>query len=128
VYRATIRSIEVNGIPKASIQRKPIGRTNNFMASQLERVNVCCEEFGFRANVLKTNLPYVPDAVQPVDYMPAAAEEGTDALPALGVAATVGLRLEAEKQRNKTVAKLKIDVQSSMLRYGRPFPLNQRRK
>jgi hypothetical protein len=86
------------------------GRTTNFMAWKLERVNICCKEFGFLANVLKTNLPYVPDAVQPEDYMPAAAEEGADALPALGVAAIAGLRLEAEKQWNKTVAKLKIDA------------------
>jgi hypothetical protein len=45
------------------------GRTNNFMAWKLERVNVCCKEFGYLANVLKTNLPYVPDAVQPEDNM-----------------------------------------------------------
>jgi hypothetical protein len=85
-------------------------RTNNFVAWKLERVNFCCKEFGFLANVLKTNLPYVLDAVQPEDYMPATAEAGADALPALGVAAIAGLRLEAEKQRNKTVAKLKIDA------------------
>jgi hypothetical protein len=60
------------------------GRTNNFMAWKLERINVYCKEFGFLANVLKTNDPYVPDAVLPEDYMPAAAEEGAEPLPALG--------------------------------------------
>ena len=55
------------------------------MAWKLERVNVCCKEFGFLANVLKTNEPYVPAAVQTADYMPAPAGEGEEPLPALGV-------------------------------------------
>ena len=41
------------------------GRLNNFMAWKTERLNVCCKEFGFLANVLKTNEPYVPDPVHP---------------------------------------------------------------
>ena len=86
------------------------GRQNNFMAWKLERINVCCKEFGFLANVLKTNEPYVPAAVQPADYMPAPQPEGEDPLPALGAAAIAGLRLDSEKQRNKVIAKLKIEA------------------
>ena len=68
------------------------GKQNTFMAWKLERVNVCCKEFGFLANVLKTNEPYVPEAVQPADYMPAEAQEGADPLSALGAAAIAALR------------------------------------
>ena len=59
--------------------------------------------------MLKTNEPYVPEAVQPADYMPAEAEERADPFPAIGAAAIAALRLEAEKQR-KTVGKLKTDA------------------
>lgn len=83
------------------------GRLNNFMAWKLERINTCCKEFGFLANVLKTNEPYVPPAVQPADYMPALAADGEDPLPALTAAAVASLRLESEKGRNKAIAKLK---------------------
>ena len=86
------------------------GRMNNFMSWKSERLNVCCKEFGFLANVLKTNEPYLPEAVQPIDYMPAVAQEGIEPLPALGAAAIAALRLEAEKQRNKIISKLKSDA------------------
>ena len=86
------------------------GRMNNFMSWKSERLNVCCKEFGFLANVLKTNEPYLPEAVKPIDYMPAVAQEGDEPLPALGAAAIVALRLEAEKQRNKIICKLKSDA------------------
>ena len=86
------------------------GRLNNFMAWKTERLNVCCKEFGFLANVLKTNEPYVPDPVQPADNMPAAADEGEEQLPALGAAAIAALRLDAEKLRNKAISKLKDDA------------------
>ena len=86
------------------------GRQNNFMAWKPERTNVCCKEFGFLANVLKTNEPYVPAAIQPADYMPAPAAGGEEPLPPLGAAAIAGLRLDSEKQRNKVIAKLKVEA------------------
>ena len=86
------------------------GRQNNFTASKLERVNVCCKEFGFLANVLQTNEPYEPAAGQPADYMPAPAGEGQEPLPALGATAIAGLRLDSERQRNKVIAKLKVEA------------------
>ena len=86
------------------------GRLNNFMAWKTERLNVCCKEFGFLANVLKTNEPYVPDPVQPADYMQAAADEGDEQSPALGAAAIAALRLDAKKLRNKAISKLKDDA------------------
>ena len=85
------------------------GRSNNLMAWKTERLNVCCKEFGFLANVLKTNQPYVPDPVQPADYMPAAADEGDEQLPALA-AAIAALRLDKEKLRSKAISKLKDDA------------------
>ena len=94
------------------------GRQNNFMAWKLDRTNVCCKEFGFLANVLKTNEPYVPAAVQPADYMPAPAAEGEEPLPPLGAAAIAGLRLDSEKQRNKVIAKLKVEAPKS---YATPW-------
>ena len=46
--------------------------------------------------ILKTTEPYVPDQVQPADYLPAAADEGEEQLPTLGAAAIAALRLDAE--------------------------------
>ena len=97
-------------VPKDMPLMLQFGRTNNFIAWKTEQINLCCKEFGFLANVLKTNEAYIPEAVVPADYMPADAEDGADPLPALGAAAIAGLRLEAEKQRNKAVSKLKEDA------------------
>ena len=103
------------------------GRLNNFMAWKTERLNVCCKEFGFLANVLKTNEPYVPDPVQPADYMPAAADEGEEQLPALGAAAIAALRLDAEKLRNKAISKLKDDA-PKLKRFGKHCRWNRKKK
>ena len=78
------------------------GKQNNFMAWKLERVNICCKEYGFLANVLKTNEPYVPEAVQPADYMPAEAEEGADPLPALGAAAIAAQHSDSKLRSSET--------------------------
>ena len=52
---------------KAAAKEGPMmlhfGKSNNFMAWKMDTVNVCCKEFRFLANVLKTNEPYIPDAV-----------------------------------------------------------------
>ena len=85
------------------------GRLNNFMAWKTERLNRKLQRIRFLAN-LKTNEPYVPDPVQPADYMQAAADEGDEQSPALGAAAIAALRLDAKKLRNKAISKLKDDA------------------
>ena len=64
----------------------------------------CSIEFGFQANVLKSNVIYVPPAVAAADYTPAI----IGGKPALTAASLATLRLEAEKQRNKEVHQLKL--------------------
>ena len=79
------------------------GKENNFHAWRLSQIDRCSIEYGFQANVLKNNVPYVPPAIVPADYTPpAVAGEAALAAAALGL-----LRVDAEKQRNKEVLRLK---------------------
>ena len=82
------------------------GKLNNFTAWREEQKKLCSAEFGFQANVLSTNEPYVPAAVIEDDFMP----PDTPGMPALTAAAVGSLRLEAEKSRNKEVRLLKLSL------------------
>ena len=46
------------------------GKEKNFQAWKLYKIDRCSIEYGFQANVLKTNLPYVPPAIVAADYTP----------------------------------------------------------
>ena len=85
------------------------GKSNNFQEWRLRQIDVCGKEFGFLANVMKTNVPYVPPAVVPTDYTPAAPVDGEAQAGQAGLnaAAIALLRVDAEKQRNKEISKLK---------------------
>ena len=85
------------------------GKANNFIAWKLEQIEICAVEFGFQANIIKTNETYVPPAVTEADYMPPAAAAGA-AITALTPAGMAALRLEAEKERNKEVRALKLSL------------------
>ena len=80
------------------------GTKNNFNTWRLLQIDRCTIEFGFQANILKNNVPYVPPGVTAADYTPAA----IDGEPALTAASLATLRLEAEKQRNKEIHQLKL--------------------
>jgi hypothetical protein len=82
------------------------GKENNFITWKLEQIEICSVEFGFQANVLKTNMAYVPPAVVEADYVPPA-EAGHAALTA---ASLTTLRLDAEKERNKEVRDLRLSL------------------
>ena len=58
----------------------------------------CRERFGPIANVVKTNVPYVHRQVIDEDYLP-------DNILGLTAASIMSLRVEAEKDRNRTVLK-----------------------
>ena len=79
------------------------GKANNFPQWKLCQIDICVKEFGFQANVLKNNVAYVPPAVTAADYTPAMLEGE----PALTAAAITSLRVDAERQRNKEISKLK---------------------
>lgn len=91
------------------------GKLNNFQEWRLRQIDICGKEFGFLANVMKTNVAYVVPAVIVSDYMPAvipqvAVAEGEvaqAAQAALNAASITLLRVDAEKHRNKEVARLK---------------------
>lgn len=91
------------------------GKSNNFQEWRLRQVDLCGKEFGFLANVMKTNVAYVVPAVTVADYMPgvipqveaAEGEVAQAAQAALNAASIAVLRLDAEKHRNKEVARLK---------------------
>ena len=82
------------------------GTGNNFNTWRLCQIDRCGIEYGFQANVLKTNVAYVPPAVTAIDYTPPAIEGE----PALTAASLATLRLEAEKQRNKEIHMLKLSM------------------
>ena len=79
------------------------GKENNFQAWKLHQIDRCSIEYGFQANVLKNNLPYVPPAIVSADYTPPVVAGEA----ALAAAALTLLRVNAEKQRNKEVLRLK---------------------
>ena len=82
------------------------GTGNNFNTWRLCQIDRCGIEYGFQANVLKTNVAYVPPAVTAIDNTPPAIEGE----PALTAASLATLRLEAEKQRNKEIHMLKLSM------------------
>jgi hypothetical protein len=62
------------------------GKANNFQEWRLRQIDICGKEFGFLANVMKTNVPYVVPAVAISDYTPpeqveAVAGEEAQAMP-----------------------------------------------
>ena len=81
------------------------GKLNNFQEWRLRQVDLCGKEFGFLANVMKTNVAYVVPAVTVADYMPgvipqveaAEGEVAQAAQAALNAASIAVLRLDAEK-------------------------------
>ena len=79
------------------------GKENNLQAWRLFQLDRCSMEYGFQANVLKNNVPYVPPAILPADYTPPAIAGEAP----LAAAALTLLRVDAEKQRNKEVLRLK---------------------
>jgi hypothetical protein len=79
------------------------GKDNNFSAWKLLQIDRCSIEFGFQANILKNNVPYVPPAIVAADYTPSV----TEGEAALNAAALSSLRVDAEKQRNKEILRLK---------------------
>lgn len=91
------------------------GKLNNFQEWRLRQIDICGKEFGFLANVMKTNVAYVVPAVIVSDYMPAvipqvAAGEGEvaqAAQAALNAASITLLRVDAEKHRNKEASRLR---------------------
>jgi predicted lactoylglutathione lyase len=95
---STLKSEDVKG--KLILQ---FGKENNFTAWKLSQIDRCSIEFGYQANVLKNNVAYVPPAIAAADYTPPAIEGEA----ALSSAALTQLRVDAEKQRNKEVLRLK---------------------
>jgi hypothetical protein len=85
---------------KVSLQ---FGKANNFHVWRLFQFDRCSIKFGFQANVLKNNVPFVPPAIVAADYTPLLAPEEAQ-LPAAALAL---LRVDVEKQRNKEVLRLK---------------------
>ena len=87
------------------------GPGNNYEAWKLDVTVDMRREFGFLGNVCKTNVAYVIPAVVPADYVPPLeeVEEGEEPSAPLPAAAIARLREEAEKERNKRVAKMKGD-------------------
>ena len=68
------------------------GKENSLQAWKLFQLGRCSIEYGFQANVLKNNVPYVPPAILPADYTPPAiAGEAS-----LAAAALTLLRVDAE--------------------------------
>ena len=79
------------------------GKTNNFMHWKVVQTVVCIKLFGKQANVMKNNVPYVVPAVELEDYTPLVPEGGVQ----INNAQIALLRMEAEKTRNKVVARFK---------------------
>lgn len=79
------------------------GKENNFHAWELYQIDRCSIEFGYQANVLKNNVPYVPPPTVAADYTPPVIAGEA----ALGAAVVALLRVDAEKQKNKEVLRLK---------------------
>jgi hypothetical protein len=52
---------------KVSLQ---FGKANNFHVWRLFQFDRCSIEFGFQANVLKNNVPFVPPAIVAADHTP----------------------------------------------------------
>ena len=89
----------------AATTRAPLllrcGKFNNFMQWRREQQTILTAEFGYQANVLKTNAAYVPAELVPADYTPGG--EG----PAMSAANIQLLRVDAEKARRKEIVLLK---------------------
>jgi hypothetical protein len=85
-------SVEISTIKKLDRVSRP------FALWIGDALMVCRERFGPMANVLKTNVAYVHRQVIEEDYLP-------DDVEGLSVAQINGLRIEAEKDRNKSVLK-----------------------
>ena len=82
------------------------GKANNFQLWKTYQLNHRSIEFGFQANVIKNNVPYIPRAIVPADYTPPLGSGE----PALTAAALVLLRVNTEKQRNKEILQLKLSM------------------
>ena len=79
---------------------------NNFNTWRLCQIDRCGIEYGFQANVLKTNVAYVLPALTAIGSTPPAIEGE----PALTAASFATHCLEAEKQRNKEIHMLKLSM------------------
>ena len=79
------------------------GKKNNFMRWKISQTIICTKLFGKQANVMKNNVAYVVPAVVENDYVPII-EEGGEQMNEVNIAL---LRLDAEKNRNKAIARLK---------------------
>ena len=91
------------------------GKENNFNSYKIFRIDACTREFGFQANVLENG---ITRAVVAEDCMPAVEvavviEGGVGApepLAPLNNAALATWRVEAEKNRNKEVQRLRLNA------------------
>jgi hypothetical protein len=79
------------------------GQQNNFIAWREQTYNECKEEFGKLATVVKTGVGYTIPPLVAADYEPPVA----DGEVALAANQMTILRLEAEKERQKEVRKMK---------------------
>jgi hypothetical protein len=95
---STVKS-EVSTV-KVSLQ---FGKTNNFYVWRLFQFDRCSIEFGFQANVLKNNVPFVPPTIVAADYSPLLAPVEAQ----LSNAALALLRVDVKKRRIKEVLRLK---------------------
>jgi hypothetical protein len=82
------------------------GKANNSVSWRAEQQELCAAEFGYQANVLKTNVQCVPSPIVLEDFE---VEDIAGAVP-LTPAQISSLRLKAEKARAKEIRQLKLTL------------------